>query len=367
MQRNFRRPLVGLSLALALTVSAACGGSDKGSAEDGGVDEITFVVPSAVVGPKEEFVAAVAEGLGYFKDESLKVEVKSADGSTAAVQLLASGTADVASADATAVAAAVQQGVPVKVFSGNLINWPYQIATLSDGPIQSVADLDGKSLGVISLSSGSVPFADGALKAAGLKSGEDVTLKPVGVGPTAISALKSGQVAALALYGSVYTEIEDAGVKLKYFDNPPIFDPLFSVSMTASTKTLKNDPDVLERFSRAYFKAVLYSAINPEDSLKIAYKKYPEALPAGGVESGLNTWTTHLKSVTPPGEPEEWADSAWGELNAERWEKLIEYNLDAGFLEGDVPVADVWDDSLVSKIFNFDRKAVIAAAKEGGA
>ena len=91
MSKTLRLMAAASAAALLLT---ACGSDDGGggsaSGGDGGSSgpaDLTFVIASAVIGPKEEVaIIAVGQEMGYFEEENLTVDTVNADGSVAAVQ-----------------------------------------------------------------------------------------------------------------------------------------------------------------------------------------------------------------------------------------------------------------------------------------
>ncbi|GAA1165978.1 hypothetical protein GCM10009654_23610 [Streptomyces hebeiensis] len=119
--------------------------------------------------PKEEVATyAVGKAEGYLAEEKLNVDVINTDGSVAAVQAVASNSADIAPADAGAILAAREKGVPVRAIGGLVRNWPWRVAVQPGSEVRSPADLKGKKIGVISLASGSAIYARAYASDAGL-------------------------------------------------------------------------------------------------------------------------------------------------------------------------------------------------------
>jgi NitT/TauT family transport system substrate-binding protein len=371
MNNPIRAFVAGLAVVAVL---AGCGGGDEGPATggDSGTQaaqpaKITFAIASAVIGPKEE-VAVIAAGkeLGYFAEEKLTVDTINADGSIAAVQAVASNSAQVTAADTGSILAAAEKRVPIKAIGGLVQNWPWVMAVKPDSPINSAADLKGKNIGVISLASGSAPYARAYVSEAGLDPTKDVQLLPVGVGPQAAAALSSGKVDALALYTQAYSVIENAGTKLKYLDNPELFQGIRSLSFAVRDSSLQRDKAVYERFLRAAYKSLLFSAANPEAAMKIGYKVYPQILagqtPETRLANDMKNLVAWLKTATPAsGTPENWDE--WGNVSEEEWKKTVEYTKGAGQIKADVPLDRVWDDSLLKAANDFDAQAVLDKAK----
>lgn len=330
--------------------------------------DITFAIPSAVLGAKEEVaVISVAAELGFFEEENLTVETINVDGSTAAVQAIGAAQADIAAADAGSILAAVESDVPVTAIGGLVQNWPWRIATQPDSELTAPEDFAGKRIGVISLASGSAPYARAFVAAGGLDPETDVELIPVGVGSQAAAALTSGQVDALALYTQAYSAIESGGTELAYLDNPDVFSGIRSLTFVANTEALAENPGVYERFLRAAYKALLFSANNPEAALTLGYEHYPQILGGEDAESrfdadlaSLQAW---LDSATPTeGEPADFTD--WGAIPDEDWERTNAYTVEAGQIAEPIAVEDVFDGSLLAAANDFDSAAIVAMAND---
>lgn len=343
---------------------------DAGTEEEGGNVEpasLTFVTAAAVIAAKEEVATyAVAQEMGYFEDEGLSVDVVTSDGSTAAIQAVASGSGQVTAADAGSFLAAAQEGVPVQTVGGLVINWPWRIAVPPDSEIQSPEDLDGRRIGIISLASGSNPYARAFVEAAGLDPESAVEYVPVGVGPQAASALDGGEVDALALYTQAYAVIENAGVELRYLDNPEVFEPLVSLTWGTTDDYLAENADVFERFLRASYKALTFSITNPEAAMRIGYEVFPELLADGAsvedsLEADVATLEAWLETTAP--QEEDLADYQWGSLDDEQWSAVTQFAIDAGTLESEVPIEEVWTDEHLEAINDWDREPVLEAAE----
>ncbi|MEU5464204.1 ABC transporter substrate-binding protein [Streptomyces althioticus] len=360
---------VTLSALLALTACGSDSDSDSGSTDASGnkAATIQLAVASAVTGPKEEVATyAVAKEEGFLKEENLTVNTINADGSVAAVQAVASGSADITPSDAGAILAAREKGVPVVAVGGLVQNWPWRIATTPDSKVKSAEDLKGKKIGVISLASGSAPYARAFVEDAGLNPEKDVDLVPVGVGTQALSALESGKVDALALYTQAYTTIELTGKKFAYLENGERFDGIRSLTYAVREDTLKKKGDAIERFLRASYKGMLFSAVNPEAAMRDGYAVFPAILSGQKADDRIKNDAEILKTwvatATPAeGEPASFKD--WGVISDEAWTKTAEYMKSAGQITKDPDLKALWNDSLLKGANDFDPSAVISKAQ----
>jgi len=202
-----RRDLAALAAASVVTASMR----GARAADTPGFDKIRFVISSQLILANEQVATyAVAEKLGFFRDERLDVSWTTSDGSNAGILSVASGSADVTAASAVSAIPAVARGVRIKVFGGLVVNWPYVMAVTRDSPIQSAKDLANRKIGISSLASASYTFAQTSVKLAGVDP-KTVNYLPVGDGPTAAVAMRGGQIDVLALYTGSFQGLEGAG------------------------------------------------------------------------------------------------------------------------------------------------------------
>jgi NitT/TauT family transport system substrate-binding protein len=367
VQQFLRRGVSAVALAALAALSACTDSSSSSDGDPGGPAQLDLAIPSAVIAPKEEVATyAVGDAEGYLSAEKLKVNVINTDGSVAAVQAVASGSADIAPADAGAILAAREKGVPVKAVGGLVRNWPWRMAVQPDSDIKTAADLEGKKVGVISLASGSAIYARAYAADAGLDAAKDVDLLPVGVGAQALSALESGKVDVLALYTQAFTTIENTGAEFRYLDNSAAFDGIRSLTFAVTEKTLKEKKDVLTRYLRASYKALLFSAVNPEAAMRDGYRAFPQLLTGKKADDRIGDDTKTLQAwiktaVPASGEPASFKD--WGAISDAEWSRTVAYTTTSGQITKDVSLPQVWDDSLLNGANDFDSAAVVEKAK----
>lgn len=181
--------------------------------------------------------------------------------------------------------------------------------------------------------------------------------------------MDSGQVDVLALYQEAFTQLEVTGLSFRYLDNPELFDGMPSVSFAARATSLNGpERDQLVRFGRAAYKGLMFSALNPEAAVQIAFKVFPElAGPDGPTPENtaavLAQFKAWLQSSTPQqGNPVTWPE--WGDLSDFSIEKAAEYALTTGQVEQRPEVDQAWDGSLVDEMNDFDYRALVALAKK---
>lgn len=363
MKSSPRLAATALAVATALTMTGCAAGSSSGGSEN----EITVAFAGAVNAPKEDVATyAVAKDQGFLDQQKLQTKTINADGSVAAIQAVASRSADITAADLGSILAAKEKGVPVKAIGGLVQNWPWVIAVKPGSPVKSGADLKGKKIGVISLASGSAPYARAFARQAGLDPEKDIKLLPVGVGTPAASAINGGKVDALALYTPLYAAIENSGTRFRYLPNPGSFQGIRSLTFAVREDTLKKKKEAVTGYLRAAYQGLLFSAVEPEAAMRIGYKVFPSLLAGKSADERLAGDTKVLKawldSATPTsGSPETFAN--WGAISPAEWTKTVAYTKNAGQIKEDVPADGLWDASLLAAANKFDAAAVIAKAK----
>jgi NitT/TauT family transport system substrate-binding protein len=256
-------------LAAAMTLSAC--GSDSG--EKG--DKLTLVLPNSTIIPFYE--AYVARENGYFKNESLTVDIKSQDGSEPTVQALASGKADIIELTTSALlpAAATRSGFDPKLFFLTESKAPFDVVTKSDSGITTGAGMKGKTLGVGTPDGAETITAKGLLGAAGLVPGKDYKILPVGAGGQAVAAFERGDIDAYAGGIADLAVLRARGLDLTSL-TPPGAPGRVGFGYWALDKTVTKNRAELEKFSRAIKRAHEYINGDPQKLVDFTKKANPQ-------------------------------------------------------------------------------------------
>src|SRR5882672_5804769 len=124
----------------------------------------------------------LAATLGYWKEEGYDVELMPVGASLQAIQQMVAGNAELAEVNASVIVQSnVKNDLPVRiVMASGVIDWA--VAVDADGPIKSVKDLKGKTIGVFSLATGGIAYLNALLRANGMDPAKDVELVALGMG-----------------------------------------------------------------------------------------------------------------------------------------------------------------------------------------
>ena len=159
----------------------------------------------------------VAERLGYFKEEGLNIRISDFAGGAVALRAVVGGSADVVSGayEHTISLQSKKQYFQAFVAQGRLPQIAFGVASAKAASIKSFKDLKGLRVGVSAPGSSTHNLVKQLLAKAGLDPNKDVSVIGVGLGATAINALKSGQIDAISNTDPVMTKLEqDKAIKV---------------------------------------------------------------------------------------------------------------------------------------------------------
>jgi NitT/TauT family transport system substrate-binding protein len=346
-----------LSLAL---VAAAMGVT----AQDKPLKKAVYTLTTRDVSVGLSAHTSIPLALGYWKAEGLDLEVTTIEGSTAGVQQLGAGNIQFATVGPEVALIAREKGVKVKAFyvvSGVTI---FRVVVPHDSPIQSVAELRGKTIGVSALTSGAVPVAKALLAWGGLDPDKDVKWLAVGTGGPAAVALGQKSVDAMALWGDFQASLENRGLQFRQLTAPFMKDLLGQV-VIAREDFLADHPDVAVAFARGLAKATLFGLSNPEAAVRIHWKAYPQTRPTGHDEARLLRDAIHVFNARfETQRVDNREDKRWGASSAPQWNRLKAIYKEQGLIQGTVDVQDVFTNKLIDEVNRFDAPAVISQARE---
>jgi len=265
ISRSFHRPFLASRLAgLAICVLAL-----PAMAQD---TKIKFQLDWRFEGPAALFL--VAKSRGYFAQEKLDVTIDAGNGSANAVNRVASGTYDIGFADMAALMefTANNPAAPGKPVGVMMVynDTPAAIMTLKKSGIRSPADLKGKKLGA--------PVFDAGRRAWPILAKAN-GLDPAGSSWTSMepalreTMLVRGDVDAIA--GFSFTSllnlnargVKDADVVVMPYPNYGV--RLYGNAIIASDALVKQKPEAVKGFLRAFAKASRDVIANPEAAIKV--------------------------------------------------------------------------------------------------
>ncbi len=260
------KTIVGASLGLAAAIAA-------GNAQ--AADKVTLRLDWAVGPWQAPFF--LAEEKGYYKAEGLDLEIIEGKGSLTTMQLVGRGNDTFGYVDAAGLPKAVAAGIPIKMIMGIYKKNMMSIVVRDDAKIQTVADLQGKTITVTAgdaqsnlipafLSANKLP--PGSLKMMAVDGGAKYRLVATG---------EAQGVGSFGVLGIGILESIAPGVTYRSFDFADVGITVPSFGVIASAETIKNKPKVVEAFVRATAKGWEDARKNPNEAVDATFRKFPQA------------------------------------------------------------------------------------------
>lgn len=230
-------------------------------------DEVTYQLDWLPGGDKSPIYLGVHKG--FFEEEGLEVSIASGRGSTDAITKIATGQADIGSADIGALMAARAQddSVPVKVVYTIFNQAPHAFFSLKGKGISSVEDIDGKKVATSPFTSSNA-FLPLVLTENGLAEDAVQLTKadPGALGPMLMSGSTDAIIAWVTNVPLFEDQAAETGNELVVVPWSDAGLELYSSSIVASDKFLSERAEVARRFIKAYDKALRYTNEHPDEA-----------------------------------------------------------------------------------------------------
>ncbi len=236
----------------------------------------------AIDSSADGFFASIPIGLNFYADEGLDVDIQTVAGSSAAINLLASGRAQFSTHGTAGLFSGVAKDVPMQGVICQVPDYFVSVAVMKNGSIQSFAELKGKTIGVNAVGGSPDLVMRAVVKDLGWEEGKDVNFLSVGTGLPALDAIQKDRVQALALWDSVFALMEFNGGDFRYFRPDPLPKLGFTHTTNALISTIEKEPEMVGGLARAMAKSIIYMAAAPPRELaKLHFKVFPETKPTG--------------------------------------------------------------------------------------
>jgi NitT/TauT family transport system substrate-binding protein len=297
--------------------------------------------------------------LKCWASEGLDVDVVGIQGATAGMQQIAAKNITFANLGPEVLMMARAKGARVKAIYTYSRSTIYRAVALKSSGITKTEDLRGKTLGVIAMSTGAVPYGRQMLQSTRIDPDKDVQWLPIGEGAQATLALRRGDAAAWFAWDTAVAQVEAQGTQLVHI-KPPYFDDLIGNVIVVHEDFLANNKAAAIKVLRCIAKATIFGLTNPEKTIKVHWQYYPATRPEGDEAAALKKARIVFDSrfsgyQVPPG-------VKWGENIASQWQGVARLMQAEKLLPADFDVAASYTNELIDAINDFDAKAVAAAA-----
>lgn len=292
--------ITSIALAAAFAAAAIAGPASAQTPE-----KFTFALNWFAVGDHAAYWVALDKG--YYKAKGLDVTLENSKGSGDSIAKVDTGRADAGLADAAVVIASSARGTTVKVVGMVFDKTPLNIFSLKSNPLVKPKDLEGKTL--------AAPPGDSQRQmfpAFAKLNGVDASkVTWVNIEPAAkIAAVAEKRVDGVGDYNTglpLYEKAAGKGnvVMMQWADFG--FD-LYSMSIIASEKTMKERPKALKAFLEASYMGWRDVMADPKGAMAILKKRVPEVdvdVMTPNMMIGLNLMNTERYAKTGIGSIDE--------------------------------------------------------------
>ena len=247
---------------------------------------------AAISGPHA--VLWVAREAGLFEKNGLRADVAYIRSGSTMGQALVAGEIQMAQMGGPAALAAGVAGFDVTLIAVALNTTPIVIM----GTVSKMEELKGKGIGITRYGSNTDISARFAIRKFGLQPEKDVALLQLEDYPGIMGGLQSGRIAA----GALADPFTDHAKKLGYKEIADIASLGLEfpfVAIVAKKTYLRDQPDVAQRFVRAYTEAIALYKNNRELAMKVT-SKYTGIKDAAILASTVNFYAPKLARVPYP-------------------------------------------------------------------
>ena len=348
---------------LALTLAAGAAAAVVTGVVAQSARKMTLVQMHPNMGIGEEiFLYAVPKRLGYFAAEGLDVDIQNSQTGMISAQVLQSSNAQVATTAAAAIMAVREQNGDLVSFFNLKRNAGTFLVVLKNSPIQKLEDLKGKNVGAPSFGAGGGLGLKQNLSAIGITP-DQYTGIATGAGPSAIAALRNGQIDALVMWDAMLGAAENTGLELRTV-NIPLEDGQVGTTLATTASFAKSNPKDVAGYCRAMTKGLLFTATNPAAAIRIFWEEFPTTKPANldnatALKNSVHIMNRFLEKALQ-GQPE---GARLGEFIKPNWQNTHAAFVKLGTLKGTEAATDSYTEQFLSACNDFDRAAVVAQAK----
>jgi NitT/TauT family transport system substrate-binding protein len=216
----------------------------------------------------------VAEEMGYFKDEGLKIEWIAAQGGGDALRHVIAGNADFAATDPVLILFSLDRGVKVKAFYAVTPRNQFTIIARKSKGIRTIADLRDKRIAITSMASGSRYNVMTILNSNQLKE-SDVTL--IATGLNFAGPIEQSQVDAAGTWEIMNWDLMNRVLPKSVVEDLLVFKASDYLNVPTNVyatteELLTSKRDLLLRFIRAHRRATEYMHAHPHEAAAMAAK-----------------------------------------------------------------------------------------------
>lgn len=276
----------------------------------------------------------VAVGEGYFAEEGFEPRLEAIDGSSAVLQAMSAGQAQIGAPGPGPTLGARARGVDVKFLYNLYPKSVFGLLVKEDSAYQTPADLKGQVIGVGTADGAEVSFTRAILTEAGMTEGADYSFLPVGDGGTAAVAFLRDEVAAYAGAVSDAAILAARGLTLREI-TPEAFLGFFGNGIAMLESQMQAMPELAPAFGRALVRGTRFASdpANKEKALAHCAAGNPQE---GEQDYAASLYDGVVNRMTPT---EAFIGKGYGYQPPEHWQAIHNSAVASGALSE--PIEDL--------------------------
>jgi NitT/TauT family transport system substrate-binding protein len=300
MKRRQLAPLLGAAIGLAIAVPADA------------ADKASLLLNWYMQGSHAQFF--LGRERGFYAEEGIELEIAEGRGSARSVQLVSNGDYQFGMADGGSLMTGVSKGLEAVAVMTPVVNSSYALVGLADGPIKTIKDVEGHSLG-ITAGDGLTQLWPAVVAINGLDTGKieivqmDPATKPIAVMEKRVDAILGG--------------IQDQPLLMQEKGFEPLVIPFYEIgvntigmTVVAHPNLVRDNPDLIARFVRASVKSYAAARDDPAAAVEAMLKEKAD-LDAKTVRAAVDGTFELIAAGSP-------ADKPIGYGPPESWEQTLE-------------------------------------------
>lgn len=272
----------------------------------------------------------VALDQGYYKDAGLNVSiVEPTEGATATLVAVGKGDFGISYQEDVTIALTSADPLPIKAIAAILQHNTSGFATYEGKGINSPKDFEGKTY-----AGWGGPGEEAVLKAVMTQDGADFSkLNMVISDGSGFEALKDKVDVMWFFEGWDNIKCELADFPIHYMPVRDLDSRLdyYTPVIIANDDTLKNKPEMVEKFLAATEKGYEYAIENPDESAEILLKYTPDSSPELLQKSQEYLADKYMEDT-----------DQWGVMKDEVWNNYTDFMVEYGVIDKAIPAADCY-------------------------
>lgn len=218
----------------------------------------------------------LAKEKGFFRDEGIDVNILAGEGSTVTVKLVGNRTTEFGYAGADQALMAYGRDLQVVSTAVILQKSPSAIIFPKSSGIKSLKDLYGKTLGV-QLRSNTEKQWRAVEK---IQNIDNSKIKEVPADRAIAQLIANKSIeAGVAFYFNDGLKLVSDGTPMDWILFSDVGLPIYSTALVTNADLIKENPDLVHRFTRAFVKGWVYSQAHPQEALELFLKANPTVDP----------------------------------------------------------------------------------------